>query len=81
MNPQITNQEKIRGRGKNHKPKIHNMSARKAKKKKKIITQRHTHISATTEKNRGIDRREEGVDQPVRSSNRAVGEGKKKKKN
>ena len=47
-------------------------------KKKKIITRRHTHISTITEKNGGIDRREEGADRPVRASNQAVGEGKKK---
>jgi hypothetical protein len=49
-------------------------------KKKKIITQRHTHISATTEKNGGINRLEEGADRLVKSSNRAVGEEKKKQR-
>jgi hypothetical protein len=47
-------------------------------KKKKIITQRHTHISTTNEKNGGIDRLEEGADRLVKSSNRVVGEEKKK---
>jgi hypothetical protein len=48
------------------------------KKKKKIITQRHTHISTTNEKNGDIDRLEEGADRLVKSSNRVVGEEKKK---
>jgi hypothetical protein len=76
-NPQITNQEKIK-REKITNPK--SITQVLEKKKKKIITQRHTHISTITEKNGGIDRQEEGADRPVRSSNRAIGEGKKKKK-
>ena len=72
----------------NHKPRKNQTEEREKitnphsitqvlEKKKKIITQRHTHISATTEKNGGINRLEEGADQLVKSSNQAVGEEKK----
>ena len=57
-NPQITNQEKIK-REKITNPK--SITQVLEKKKKKIITQRHTHISTITEKNGGLDRREEGA--------------------
>ena len=74
----IISQEKIKQRkGKNHKPTIHNTSARKEK-IYIFITQLHIHISTTTEKNGGLDRRDEVADRPVRSSNPAVEEEKKK---